>query len=99
MISTVQELLEGIASRAKALRLAKNLSRQGLQQRSGVSMSTIKKFETEGQISLESLLKIAIALNVSNVFEEVFAVNVSEAPISIDELLKRSQRRQRGRLK
>ena len=94
MMKTTQELLQYIADRAKASRLALNLTQMGLEQRSGVSLGTIKKFERTGKISLESLLKIAAALGATKEFEVLFSE--SAGVVSIDDLLKQSKKRKRG---
>ena len=65
MIRTTQELMQDIGQAARARRLAANLAQTGLEQRSGVSLGSIKSFERSGKISLEALLKIAMALGVS----------------------------------
>ena len=42
-----------------------------LAERSGVSLGSLKRFETRGQISLESFLKLAFVLDCLGEFEEV----------------------------
>lgn len=61
-----------IAKRAKERRLAENLSRKTLSARSGVPESTIKRFETEAEASLDALLKISLALGCLESFENLF---------------------------
>lgn len=39
---------------------------------SGVSLGSLKRFEQSGEISLQSLTKIAIALDVENELEGLF---------------------------
>lgn len=90
------EMAEDIAERAKAKRLSLNVSQQALSQASGVSYGTLKKFERTGQISLESLLKIALALDELDKFAHLFAKSAEELPASIDELLEEKSRK-RGR--
>ena len=98
MIKTPRELMQDISARAKARRLALDLTQKGLEQRSGVSLGTIKRFERTGQIALESLLKLAVALGCSEGFESVFDVLAPSAgPVSLDDLLKVPKQRQRGR--
>ncbi len=91
-----REIMQLIASRAKAKRLALNWSQQTLSDRSGVSYGSLKKFEHSGKISLESLLKIASVLREVDGFNELFAEKKLESYRSIDELLNESTRR-RGR--
>ncbi len=98
MMKTPQELLQSIAHRAKAKRLALNLTQVGLEQRSGVSLGTIKLFERTGKISLESLLKLATALGATKEFESLFVVAVTPATLSLDALMQQPKMRKRGSL-
>jgi transcriptional regulator with XRE-family HTH domain len=91
-----QEMLKAIAAKVKAKRLSLNLSQQTLSERSGVSYGVLKKFEQTGQISLASLLKLAVALGALNDFEQVFAPSKPEEAISLDALMQDTSRK-RGR--
>ena len=54
-LSKVQmKIVENIRDR----RLQMELTQEGLSERSGVSLSTLRKFEQKGVISLDSFLKI-----------------------------------------
>ena len=55
--------LREIAQRHKVLRKQAGFSQSELAKRSGVSLGSLKRFETSGQISLESLLLLADVLN------------------------------------
>ena len=55
--------LREIAQRHKVLRKQAGFSQSELAKRSGVSLGSLKRFETTGQISLESLLLLADVLN------------------------------------
>ena len=90
------EMASEIAKKAQEKRLKLNLSQQTLSEKSGVSYGTLKKFEQKGQISLESLLKIALALGEMEQFEHLFAKTNDQLPASIDELLDGNSRK-RGR--
>ncbi len=90
------EVAREIAKKAQEKRLKLNLSQQTLSDKSGVSYGTLKKFEQKGQISLESLLKIALALGEMDKFEHLFSKDDDELPASLDELLDDKQRK-RGR--
>ena len=85
-----------IAKKAQKKRLELNLSQKTLSEKSGVSYGTLKKFEQKGQISLESLLKIALALGEMDQFEHLFAKTDDKLPTSLDELLD-DHPRKRGR--
>jgi transcriptional regulator with XRE-family HTH domain len=96
IIKSPYEMSKDIAKKAKAKRLSLNLSQQTLSSRSGVSYGTLKKFERTGQISLESLLKIALALDEFEKFECLFTKSTEKLPSSLDELLEENTRK-RGR--
>ena len=66
------DFMEELAMRHRTLRKQSKLSQGELARRSGVSLGSIKRFESTGQISLESLLKLAQILNRLNDFEYVF---------------------------
>ncbi|WP_209451674.1 helix-turn-helix domain-containing protein [Allofrancisella frigidaquae] len=97
LLKSPYEMAKDIAKRAQAKRLSLNLSQQTLSKVSGVSYGTLKKFERTGQISLESLLKIAIVLDEFEKFEQLFVKNAEEIPTSLDELLVEESTRKRGR--
>ncbi|MCX6182770.1 MAG: helix-turn-helix transcriptional regulator [Bacteroidetes bacterium] len=63
------DFLEELAQKHKVLRKQMGFTQMELAKRSGVSLGSIKRFELSGQISLESLLKLAHVLNRINDFE------------------------------
>ncbi len=93
---TPSEMQNRVASRARDLRLELNLSQHTLSEKSGVSYGSLKKFEQTGQISLESLLKLAVALGCMDDFKALFAHKSSAAALSLDDLLENGKRK-RGR--
>lgn len=66
------DLARHIAERARARRLAADLTRNTLSARSGVPVSTIRKFETTGTIGLVALMQIADVLGCLNDFLQLF---------------------------
>ncbi|MCU4176429.1 helix-turn-helix domain-containing protein [Carboxylicivirga sp. N1Y90] len=69
---TPHEIGKELAKRHKALRKQLKISQSDMAERSGVSLGSLKRFETTGQISLESLLKLAHLLNRLEDFTSVF---------------------------
>ncbi|MHB1949689.1 MAG: helix-turn-helix domain-containing protein [Gammaproteobacteria bacterium] len=69
---TPQQIKLQLAERAKQRRLEQNISRKTLAAKSGVPESTIKRFETTGNISLDALIHIAMVLDCLNEFEQLF---------------------------
>lgn len=71
-VLTQESTLKGIVERVKTKRKQMKLSQRHLSQKSGVTYSSIRRFETTGEISLSSLLKIAHALDSLKDFETLF---------------------------
>ena len=67
-------LAQGIAQRVRVRRLELNLTQQALAKRSGVSLGSLQRFENQAEISLKSLLKLAVALNATAEFKQLFSV-------------------------
>lgn len=99
-LRTAQEVQKGIAERFKARRLTRNLTQKELAARSGVTLSSLKRFEREGLIALDSLLSLALALDCLDDFDKLAA---KSQPIptaqSLDDMLAAplSRRRATGR--
>ena len=66
------EINNDIAQKIVRLRKRKKITQKQLAARSGVSLGSLKRFEQSGEISLQSLTKIAIALDVENELEDLF---------------------------
>ena len=72
-MKTPKELSRIIASNVRKRRKERKLSMQDLAEKSGVSYGSVKRFESSGEISLLSLLKIATVLDCADGFEALFA--------------------------
>lgn len=75
-----QELVEKIKQHRKKLKI----SQAQLAYKSGVSLGSIKRFESKYEISLNSFIKILIALNLEQDFENLFT---QKSYNSIDEAI------------
>ena len=69
---TWTEINNNIEQKIVRLRKRKKITQKQLAARSGVSLGSLKRFEQSGEISLQSLTKIAIALDVENELEDLF---------------------------
>jgi len=85
-----------IAKRVRDKRLSLNLTQQALAKRSGVSLGSLKRFESEYEISLRNLLLISIALQSTEEFLKLFSESKYE---SIEDIInqKKVVTRKRGR--
>lgn len=72
LYQTWTEINNDIAQKIVRLRKRKKITQKQLAARSGVSLGSLKRFEQSGEISLQSLTKIAIALDVENELEDLF---------------------------
>ncbi len=89
-----------IAENLRARRVAMELTQEGLAERSGVPLATLRKFEQKGIISLEALIKMLI---VTGGVEDLIDVLKPLKPAfkTIDDVLKDNDEavRKRGRRK
>ncbi len=69
---TAEELDQKLAQRIRNIRRRRSISQEKLAEMSGVSYGSIKRFETSGQISLISLTKIVIALDLADELRNLF---------------------------
>ncbi len=83
---TPNEIAKSLADKIKEHRKKLKISQEVLAQKSGVSLGSIKRFETKYEISLQSFIKIAIALDLDNEFENLFTQKTYN---SINEIINR----------
>ena len=69
---TPEELDQKLAQRVRKIRKRRSITQEKLASISGGSYGSIKRFETTGQISLLSLTKIAIALDLADELRNIF---------------------------
>lgn len=74
--ATFEEVCKELGSRLKAHRLAQMLTQEELAGRAGVSTGTVKNLENKGQSSIESAVRVALALGLSNDLQELFKLQV-----------------------
>ena len=84
-----QGVMEELRIKFKKKRLAMSYTQNELATRSGVSLGSLKRFESSGQISLESLLKLAFVLECLGDFSSL-CEKKDEKFKSIDEVLEKS---------
>ena len=70
-----KEIMILLSKKTIALRKQERLSQKELSERSGVAYASIRKFESTGIISLESLLKICETLKRLTDFESILLPN------------------------
>lgn len=83
-----------LAQRARDRRLSEGLTQEGLSQRSGVALGTLKKFEKTGQISMVSFIRLAVTLTDDAALENLLKPVEFQ---SMDQLLAKPKRK-RGKI-
>jgi transcriptional regulator with XRE-family HTH domain len=88
------ELRERLGRRLRDHRLSQNLTQTAVAARSGVPLSTLKRFERTGHASVDAFVHIAAALGLTGALEALFPPS---QPATMDELLATPAVRRRGR--
>jgi transcriptional regulator with XRE-family HTH domain len=95
-LQTPHEIQLILKQRIKRLRLINEWTQAELAERAGITLASLKRFESTGKISLERLSLIALALGRLNdlmqLFEEPEIITLSDIP-------KLTKKRQRGKRK
>ena len=94
VLQTASDTQRELAARAKARRLELNITQAELAERSGVSLGSLRRFESTGEISLRSFLELALVLGELKEFSTLFR------PLQTHSLFEEAPRpRQRSRKK
>jgi transcriptional regulator with XRE-family HTH domain len=72
ILATPAEIRTDLGQRLREQRLAQSLSQTELALRAGVSAGTVKNLEGKGQSSLESLIRIVVALGLTDQLQSLF---------------------------
>ena len=74
--ATYEEVCKELGARLKAQRLAQMLTQEDLAVRAGLSTGTVKNIENKGQSSIESVVRLGLALGLADHFQELFKLEV-----------------------
>lgn len=69
---TAEEINQDLAKRMRAVRRRRKISQERLSEISGVSLGSVKRFELTGNISLLSLTKLSMALDLADEIKSMF---------------------------
>ena len=67
-----EEMAKDVALAERKKRKKRKLSQAELSARAGISLGSLRRFEQTGEISFVSLLKIAVVLDETDKFAELF---------------------------
>jgi transcriptional regulator with XRE-family HTH domain len=74
--ATHEEVCKELGARLKAQRLVQMLTQEELAVRAGLSTGTVKNIENKGQSSIESVVRLGLALGLADHFQELFKLQV-----------------------
>ncbi len=94
LFDTPASVAQAVAERAKQRRTSMRLTQAELAQKAGLSLSTYRRFEQQGQIAFSGLLQIAFALDCMRDFDALFA---SQSWATMDDMLKQAKPAKRVR--
>ena len=89
ILETPYEMALGVAERFRVLRKAKKITLKEVTEKSGVPYSTIRRFESKGEISFLAFVKIVSAIGEDDAITGLFAERVPE---SIEEVIRGNRR-------
>lgn len=89
ILETPVEMAMDAAKRFHKVRTSKKVTMKELSERSGVPYSTIRRFESTGEISFVALIKMTSALGEDQEITGLFADTV---PQSIEEVIRGNRR-------
>ena len=89
ILETPSEMAANAAGRFRRVRLSKKVTIKKLSESSGVPYSTIRRFESTGEISFLSLVKITSALDEDQEITRLFSDIV---PQTIEEVIRGNRR-------
>ena len=89
VLETPYEMALEAAKRFRLLRTSKNITIKALSENSGVPYSTVRRFESTGEISFVALVKLTSAMGEDDQITSLFSETV---PSSIEEVIRGNRR-------
>lgn len=89
VLETPYEMALAAAKRFRLLRRSKNITMKALSEKSGVPYSTVRRFESTGEISFLALVKLTSAIGEDVQITSMFSETV---PASIEEVIRGNRR-------
>ncbi len=74
ILALANEILQALGQRMRMQRLAQGLTQRELAQMAGLSLGALRKLESSGQSSLETLVRVVQALGLVGELEDLFVL-------------------------
>jgi transcriptional regulator with XRE-family HTH domain len=94
-LASAPDICADLGQRCRRLRLLRNISQQALADRVGASLSSVRRFESQGAGSMEMMVRVAQVLFATQALEGLFAEPVQTIAQAEQQL--QLQTRQRAR--
>jgi transcriptional regulator with XRE-family HTH domain len=94
-LESPESICRTVGERARALRLARNLSQRELARMTGASLSSIRRLESGGQGGFDLVARVAVALQATDGLEPLF--RLPRDTIARAEAAAQATRRKRAR--
>ncbi len=95
---SIGDSIAGLGARSQRLRLFRNLTQQEVAAKAGVGLKALRRFESSGHGTTETMVRVGFALGVADLFQALFeapafnSLEEAEAQASV-----RTRRRARKR--
>ncbi len=89
-LKTPYEMATDVAERFRSIRKAKKITIKSLSEKSGVPYSTVRRFESTGEIGFTSFVKLVSAINEDDQITSLFTGKV---PGSLEEVINENRRK------
>lgn len=89
-LKTPYEMAVDVAERFRHIRKAKKITIKSLSEKSGVPYSTVRRFESTGEIGFTSFVKLVSAINEDDQITSLFTGKV---PGSLEEVINENRRK------
>lgn len=84
------DIIKDVAADFRRRRVEKNITRQRISELSGVPLSTVARFEREGLIAFESLVRLAMALGYTSEVRHIFGTPKFQTMEELDRIRRKS---------
>lgn len=84
---TPDAIARDISQRMRKRRKELHLSQSALAHRSGVSLGSLKRFEQDSLISLDSLIKLSLVLGCEDMFTGLFSEQEKQKEASLEDIV------------
>ena len=78
---TPAQIARAAAERARTRRLALGITQEDAAARAGISTPTLKRFEKNGRMGFDSVIRLGVALDAIDGFDQLFAAKTTFASL------------------